>query len=90
MHATTGNTTPSRSVLSRLPYWSVVFRHPRIGMAALFTSGSWNLFLAIVMLGYGFWLGLLPLAAAAVLFWVGARVHQITQSRPAASVAGQG
>ena len=89
MHATTGHTTPSRSVLTRLPYWSSVFRHPRIGMGVLFTSGSWNLFLGILMLSYGYWLGLLPLAAAAVLFWAGARVSQISQSQPASSVAGE-
>jgi hypothetical protein len=43
-------------------------------MGVLFTSGSWNLFLGILMVAYGYWLGLLPLAAAAVLFWAGARV----------------
>jgi hypothetical protein len=90
MHATTGNIAPSRTVLTRLPYWSLVFRHPRVGMGVLFTSGSWNLFLGILMVAYGYWLGLLPLAAAAVLFWAGARVYQITQSQPAASVAARG
>lgn len=88
MHAHTDNVTPRRSVLMRLPGWSLVFRYPRVGMALLFTSGSWNLFLGILMLSYGFWLGLLPLAGSAVAFWAGIRVHQITQGQPAASLAG--
>jgi hypothetical protein len=88
MHAPTDNLTPARSVLMRLPGWSLVFRHPRVGMGVLFTSGSWNLFLGILMLSYGYWLGLLPLAGSAVAFWAGTRVSQITQSQPAASLAG--
>ena len=88
MHAPTDNVTPSRSVLMRLPGWSWVFRHPRPWMGVLFTSGSWNLFLGILMLSYGYWLGLLPLVASAVLFWAGTRVYQIAQSQPAASLAG--
>jgi hypothetical protein len=88
MHAPTNNVTRSRSVLMRLPGWSSVLSHPRPWMGVLFASGSWNLFLGILMLSYGYWLGLLPLAAAAVLFWVGTRVYQITQGQPAASLAG--
>jgi hypothetical protein len=57
-------------------------------MVVFFTSGSWNLFLGILMLSYGFWLGLLPLVSSAVLFWAGSRAYQIAQSQPAASVAG--
>ena len=88
MHAPTGNVTPSRSVLMRLPFWSRLFRHPRVGMAVFFTSGSWNLFLGILMLSYGYWLGLLPLVSSAVLFWAGAVAYQIARSQPAASLAG--
>jgi hypothetical protein len=36
-----------------------------------FTSGGWNLFLGILMLSYGYWLGLLPLISSAVLLWAG-------------------
>jgi hypothetical protein len=88
MHAPTGNVTPSRSVLMRLPGWSRLYRHPRVGMAVFFTSGTWNLFLGILMVSYGYWLGLLPLVSSAVLFWAGTRAYQITQSQPAASLAG--
>jgi hypothetical protein len=56
-------------------------------MGVLFTSGSWNLFLGILMLSYGYWLGLLPLAASALLFWISTRLNQITQSQPAAAAA---
>jgi hypothetical protein len=88
MHAPTGNVTPSRSVLTRFPPWSRLYRYPRVGMAVFFTSGSWNLFLGILMLSYGFWLGLLPLVSSAVLFWAGTRAYQIIQSQPSASLAG--
>ena len=89
MRAPTDNVTPSRSVLTRLPGWSWVYRHPRVWVGVLVTSGSWNLFLGILMLSYAYWLGLLPLVASAVLFWAGIRVYQIAQSQPAASVAGR-
>ena len=89
MHATTNNVTPSRSVLMRLPFWSRLYRYPRVGVGVFFTSGSWNLILGILMLSYGYWLGLLPLVSSAVLFWAGSRAYQITQSQPAASVAGR-
>jgi hypothetical protein len=88
MHAPTDNVTRSRSVLTRFPFWSRLFRHPRVGMAVFFTAGSWNLFLGLLMLSYGYWLGLLSLAASAVLFWAGTCAYQINQSRPAASLAG--
>lgn len=89
MHATTDNANHSRPVLTRLPFWSRLYRHPRVGMAVFFTAGSWNLFLGILMLSYGYWLGLLPLVSSAVLFLAGTRAYQITQSQPAATVAGQ-
>jgi hypothetical protein len=81
MHAPTDNVTPPRSVLMRLPGWSMVFRHPRPWTGVLFASGSWNLFLGILTLSYGYWLGLLPLAGSAVVFWAGTRIYQITQSQ---------
>jgi hypothetical protein len=92
MHATTDNATPPRSILTiltRLPFWSRVYRHPHAWAGVLFASASWNLFLGVLMLGYGFWLGLLPLAASALMFWIGYRLYQITQSQPAASAAGR-
>jgi hypothetical protein len=88
MYTPTDDVTPSRSVLMRLPFWSRLFRHPRVGMAVFFTSGIWNLFLGILMLSYGYWLGLLPLVSSAVLFWAGTCAYQITQSQRAASLAG--
>jgi hypothetical protein len=71
------------SVLARL------YRHPRVAVGVYFSSGSWNLFLGILMLSYGYWLGLLPLVSSAVLFWADTGAYQITQSQPAASVAGR-
>jgi hypothetical protein len=92
MHAPTNNLSPPRSVLTvltRLPFWSRVYRHPHAWAGVLFASGSWNLFLGVLMLSYGYWLGLLPLAASALMFWIGYRLYQIPQSQPAASAAGQ-
>lgn len=88
MHATTGYVPSSLSILTRLPFWSRLFRHPRVGTVVFFTSGGWNLFLGILMLSYGYWLGLLPLISSAVLLWAGTCAYQITQSQPGASVAG--
>jgi len=85
MHATTNNVTPSRSVLTRLPFWSRLYRHPRVGVVCSLPL----LFLGILMLSYGYWLGFLPLVSSAVLFWAGSRAYQITQRQPAASVAGR-
>jgi hypothetical protein len=90
MHAPTGNVTRPRSilaVLARLPFWSRVYRHPRAWAGVLFTSASWNILLSVLMLSNGYWLGLLPLAASALMFWIGCRLYQLTQSLPAAPVA---
>jgi hypothetical protein len=57
-------------------------------MGVFFTSGSWNLFLGILMLSYGYWLGLLPLVSSAVLFWAGTWAYRIFQDQPTASAAG--
>jgi hypothetical protein len=85
MHVPTDNVTPPRSVrtvLTRFPFWSRAYRHPRAWAAVLFTSGSWNLFLGVLMISYGYWLGLLPLTASALMCWIGYRLYQITQSQP--------
>jgi hypothetical protein len=88
MHTTTDNLARPRSVLTRLPFWSRLYRYPRVGMAVFITSGSWNLFLGVLMLGYGFWLGLLPLVSSAVLFLAGTRAYQVAQSQRAAPATG--
>ena len=89
MYATINNVTPSRSVLTRLPFWSRLYRHPRVGVGVFSIAGSWNLFLGILMVSYGYWLGLLPLVSSAVLFWAGNQAYRITQSQPAPSVVGR-
>jgi hypothetical protein len=83
MHAPTDNVPPSRSILTRLLVRSWEYRHPRFWVGVRFASGIWNLGLGILLLSYGYWLGLLPLAGAVVLFSVGYRIYQITQSQPA-------
>ena len=92
MHVPTDMAAPSRSVLTvvnRLPFWSQVSRHPRAWAGVLFASASWNLFLGVLTLGYGLWVGLLPLAGSVLAFWIGYRLYQITPSEPAASAAGR-
>jgi hypothetical protein len=84
MHAPTDNVPPSRSVLTRLLVRSWEYRHPRVWLGVRFTCGSRNLGLGLLLLSYGYWLGLLPLAGAAALFFAGYRIYQITQSQPAA------
>ena len=58
MHTPNENVTPSRSVLTKLLVRSWEYRHPRVFVAMRFASGLFNLGLGILMLSYGYWLGL--------------------------------
>lgn len=81
--ATTRTWTVPAVILTRLPFWSRLYRHPRVGVGVFSISGSWNLFLGILMVSYGYWLGLLPLVSSAVLFWAGSQAYKIARSQPA-------
>jgi hypothetical protein len=63
------NNTPPRSVLMRLLVRSWEFRHPQAWLAFRLVCGLWNVFLGGVLLSYGYWIGLVPLAGSALIFW---------------------
>jgi hypothetical protein len=62
------------------------YRHPRVWVGVRFTAGIWNLGLGVLLLASGHWLGplawlgALPLAGAALLFWTGSRLQHSVQN----------
>jgi hypothetical protein len=60
------------------------YRHRRLFFGVRLAVGIVLLVLGIVLLSYGNWWGLLPLAGAAGAFFAGYRIYQITRSQPAA------
>ena len=84
MHATNEHAPPPRSLLRKLFVRSWEYRHRRLFWGVRFASGLVYLGLGILLLSYGSWWGLLPLAGAAAAFFGGYRLYQITQSQPAA------
>lgn len=70
MYAATGNTAPrSRPFPQRLLIRSWSYRHPYFSIGVRITAGTWNLLLGIFLLSHGYWVGLVPLAGSALLFW---------------------
>ena len=66
MNAQQQNPALSRIVFMRFPFTPWARRHPA-GMAIVcFAAATWQVFLGVLMCSYGYWLGLLPLAAAMV------------------------
>ena len=86
MHAPTDNATPPRPVLMRLLVRSREYRHPRTWVRVRFGCGIWNLCLGVLLLasahwlGPFAWLGLIPLAGSALLFWTGYRLQRSVAS----------
>ena len=68
MFASAYSAPPPRPFLERLLIRRWDYRHPRRWLVLRLIGGSWNLFLGILMLSYGYWLGLLPLLASPVIF----------------------
>ena len=83
MYAATGTATPpSRPFLQRLLIGSWSYRHPYLSTGVRITAGTWNLFLGIFLLSYGYWVGLVPLAGSALLFWAACTVaREMSESR---------
>jgi hypothetical protein len=71
MYASAHSTPPPRPILERLFIRQWEYHHPRAWLVARLIGGSWNLFLGILMLSYGYRLGLLPLLASPVIFCAG-------------------
>jgi hypothetical protein len=86
MYAPNTSVTSSRSVLMRFLVRSWEYRHPRAWVRARFACGSFNLCLAVLLLASGqwlgslAWLGLLPLAGSALIFWTAYRLQTSVQS----------
>lgn len=86
MRTPTGHVTPPRSVLMKVLVRSWEYRHPRTWVRVRFGCGIWNLFLGVLLLASGYWLGsfawlgAIPLAGAALLFWTGYRLQHSVPS----------
>jgi hypothetical protein len=86
MHAPTGNVAPSQPLLMRLLVRSWEYRHPRAWVRVRFACGIFNLGLGVLLLASGHWLGpfawlgALPLAGAALIFWTVYRLQHSAQT----------
>ena len=86
MHAPTDNVTRPRPVLMRLLVRSREYRRPDVWVAVRMAAGIWNLGLGVLLLASGqwlgslAWLGVLPLAGAALIFWTAYRLQTSVQS----------
>ena len=60
----------------RLLVRSWEYRHPRVWAGFRLACGIWNLLLGVFLLSYGYWVGLVPLAGAALIFWTVYRLQQ--------------
>jgi hypothetical protein len=86
MYASSDSTAPSGSVLMRLLVRSREYRHPRQWVQVRVACGAFNLVLGVLLLTSGrwlgplAWLGLLPLAGAALIFWTARRLQASVQS----------
>jgi hypothetical protein len=66
MNAQQQNPAPSRILYKRFPFTPWARRHPAGAAILCFAAATWQVFLGVLMCSYGYWLGLLPLAAAVV------------------------
>lgn len=80
MRAPTDNVNPRRSLLMRFLVRSWEYRHPQAWVAFRIICGLWNLYLAVVLLSYGYWIGLVPLAGSALIFWTARSIYLSVQS----------
>lgn len=84
--ATDTSALPHRGFLQRYLVGSWSYRHPSLSMVVRMISGTWNLALGMIMLSYGYWLGLVPLAGSALLFWA---VYLVAQEQSGSRRNGQ-
>jgi hypothetical protein len=86
MYPPSDNTVPSRSVLMRFLVRSREYRHPDLWVRVRVACGAFNVALGVLLLASGHWLGplawlgVLPLAGAALIFWTARRLQASVQS----------
>ena len=86
MYPPNDNTAPSRSVLMRFLVRSREYRHPHLWVRVRVACGVFNVVLGVLLLasvhwlGPLAWLGVLPLAGAALIFWTAFRLETSVQS----------
>jgi hypothetical protein len=86
MYAPAGRVPPSRSALMRFLVRPREYRHPHVWVRVRVAAGIFNLALGVLLLASGewigplAWLGALPLAGAALIFWTVYRLQTSVQS----------
>ena len=80
MRAPTDGVTSSQPALMRFLVRSREYRHPRAWAVFRFAAGVWNLFLGVLFLSYGYWVGLVPLLGSVLVFWTAHRLQSSVQS----------
>jgi hypothetical protein len=86
MNERNGSTAPSRSVLMRVLVKSREYRHPHAWVRVRIACGVFNVVLGVLFLASGHWLGplawlgALPLAGAALIFWTASRLQASVQN----------
>jgi hypothetical protein len=81
MYPSNDNPAPSRSVLMRFLVRSREYRDPHVWVRVRVACGVFNVVLAVLLLTSGHWLGplawlgVLPLAGAALIFWTAYRLQ---------------
>jgi hypothetical protein len=86
MHPPNDDTASSRSILMRFLVRSREYRYPQVWVRVRVACGVFNVVLAVLLLTSGrwlgplAWLGLLPLAGAALIFWTAYRLQTSVQT----------
>lgn len=81
MHAPNGPHGPSlRSLPARFLIRSREYRNPGVWLNVRLACAIFNLGLGIVMFSLGVWEGVIPLAAAALIFWTRSVLQHSVQS----------
>jgi hypothetical protein len=85
MHAPANDVNPRRSTLMRLLVRSWEYRNPRTWVRVRFACGIFNVCLGVLLLasvhwlGSLAWLGVVPLAGSALIFWTAYRLQTSAQ-----------
>jgi hypothetical protein len=86
MYPPNDSTAPSRTVLMRFLVRSREYRDPHLWVRVRVACGVFNVVLGVFLLASGHWLGplawlgVLPLAGAALIFWTAYRFQASVQS----------